>query len=135
MRNYNRRKGYPEDRNSPKPKGPKTSKFPPYYSEPELPTVIPPFETIPKNWPRDFFRGVPRPNKFPTFLPFHPTVDWTGYTDIDSENIVPEFIINPTPEVEVPETSPEVFEEFSQTEFVELPPESVYQFCSYFEKH
>ena len=127
VHDYNLKKGYPENRNlGTRPL--KTSTILPgreaeaaednYY-----PPVIKPHTTVPRTFPRNFFEGVPRPIKYPSFHPEE--------TDCSGENPIPEYIIVPFP-ITV-DLGPVGEEQDQGTDFLQIDPEELIKYSSFFE--
>ena len=128
--NWNVSKGYPENRSLRNNPPVKTSTILPGREavvpnpEPVLPSVVLPHSTIPKTWPRNFFRGVPRPIRYPAFHPEE--------TDCSGEIPIPEYIIVPFPLAASPQ--PEATRETDPgTEFYQVSPPTLIRYSSYFD--
>jgi hypothetical protein len=123
VRNWNRQRGYPENRNL----GPRPIKYsanlPDSVAKAEQPSKLPPVVKAPRNFPWNFHRAFPRPIRFPT-----------NYQE-------PEYIFHPVPEpdpvpvefVEVPVAVKTEEAEEVPTEFEEITPDYLVSFSGYFD--
>jgi hypothetical protein len=140
QRNWNVARGYPENLRLPDNRPPKYSAVPDFVELPApiatLP-VVPNHTATPRSFPRNFFRGVPRPIKYSAFPvqsdSEESSSDSSAETQYSSDKVIPEYNVVPF-RVYLSEHITEEELADNSTEFVEIQPEKLQNYSSYFDK-